>query len=379
MPNRNGDTDSGTEQNRATMADPVPEPQQSLIRGSSVTDDGQRDDGDGARGKRDRSESGDSAPAEKKTAQSPSASAITRSLKDYMNDALERLENRINASLSRELHEFREVFQNQFEVFAEKLRDLEKHVEARDNVIDGLARDLQESREEVRALQTRQEEAEINSRLPCLILSGSVMASRHAPRRATPGPASGPPQRRPPDQPDQPDGSSSAPHAPQAGAPAAGHQQQDHQPAGGASRGGATRRTEQEEKEDVYALVINTINQLLPGVNMTSRDIDRAHRIPGPNNRVIVRFTHSGEGSVRDQVYGRRLELAGKDFYISESLTKLRGQLFRSLLLARRQKMLYTVYTRGGQVYFKAERYGYSERVDTLERVRRLGFPVAPR
>ena len=125
--------------------------------------------------------------------------------------------------------------------------------------------------------------------------------------------------------------------------------------ASGDARGRGARDGEREEREDIHALVITTLNQNLPGINITQQDIDRAHRLPGRNHRVIVRFVRSGDGSVRDRVMGRRLELAGKDLYVSESLTKLRGQIFRSLINAKKQKKLYTVYTRGGQVYFKSE------------------------
>ncbi|KAF0311052.1 hypothetical protein FJT64_018089 [Amphibalanus amphitrite] len=46
----------------------------------------------------------------------------------------------------------------------------------------------------------------------------------------------------------------------------------------------------------------------------------------------------------------RRLELYGKDLYVNESLTPLRGKIYRSLLNARREKKLHTVFTRGGQL-----------------------------
>ena len=106
-------------------------------------------------------------------------------------------------------------------------------------------------------------------------------------------------------------------------------------------------------------------------------DIDRAHRLPGPNHRVIVRFVRSGSGSVREQLMMRRMELRGSnDLFVNESLTPQKGQIQRSLLEAKKTGKIYTVYTRWGHVYFKAEKFGTSTRVDSLSKVRQLGFAV---
>ena len=75
----------------------------------------------------------------------------------------------------------------------------------------------------------------------------------------------------------------------------------------------------------------------------------------------------------------RRLELRGRELYINESLTKLRGLIFRSLLAAKREKKIYTVYSRGGQVYFKERQHGVGTRVDSLKRLRELGHTVLER
>ena len=134
-----------------------------------------------------------------------------------------------------------------------------------------------------------------------------------------------------------------------------------------------------EKREDVDALIVTTLNRCMPGLDMTASDIDRAHRLPGPNNRVIVRFVRSGQDSVRDRAMTRRLELRGRDLYINESLTKMRSLIFRSLLAAKREKRIYTVYSRGGQVYFKEKQHGVGTRVDSLQRLRVLGYTLLER
>ena len=129
--------------------------------------------------------------------------------------------------------------------------------------------------------------------------------------------------------------------------------------------------------EDINGLVISVIRGRFDGLRITDGDIDRTHRLPGPNNRVIVRFVRSGSGSVRDQLMPRRMELRHRgDLFVNESLTAQNSQIQRSLLTAKKEGKLYTVFTRWGRVYYKAQKFGTSTRVDSLEKVRQLGFTV---
>ena len=329
--------------------------------------------------KRDRSESGDSAPAGKRGARersgephpvrSPSSSADA-TLRERMEVAFDDLERKVTQSLLRDLHEFRAGLSAEIVKLSDRVKDLERHVEERDGTIDELTEELQQSRKAVAALEIRVEEAEMNSRLPCLILSGAALAPRNAPRLEPPLSAR------------------SAPAAPASAPPGQSRggmtSRPADRPAGGGGRPGERGQSAAggggwEEREDVNALVIHTLNRSMQGLNLIEEDIDRAHRLPGPNNRVIVRFVRSGQGSVRDQVWSRRLELRGKDLFINESLTRLRGQIFRSLLAAKRDKKVYTVYSRGGHVYFKEKQHGVSTRVDSLKRLREGGFNVLER
>lgn len=347
--------------------------------------------------KRDRSESGDPAPpAGKRGARErsgePVRSPLTsgqggRSFKEHLDTAIDDLESRITLSLSRDLHEFRQTLTAEIDKLNERVRDLERHVEDRDNVIDQLTGELRRSTEEVSALQTRVEDAEINSRLPCLVLSGSAVKPHPAPRLETPLPAQTAPAApgRPPPGPAG-RGQGQVVTSRPADRPAGGG---ERGPGGSVSTAGggrpgsggepAVRSGGKEEREDINALVVTTLNRCMPGLNLDVTDIDRAHRLPGSGNRVIVRFVRSGQGSVRDQVMSRRLELRGKELYINESLTKLRSLIFRSLLAAKRERKIYTVYSRSGLVYFKERQHGVSVRVDSVQRVRELGYAVIER
>ena len=342
--------------------------------------------------KRDRSESGDAAPAGKRGARElgggPARSPSIRSdFREYLENAVDGLEGRLMASFSRELHEFRASLTAELDKLNERVRTLERHVEERDDVIEQLRDDLCQSRTEIITLQTRIEEAEINSRLPCLILSGASMAPRRAPRLGPPLP-----DRTAPGAADR--SRSDAPAAAALAGPGRGHLTVTSRPADGPGGGApgqsapgargergavAARSGDVEEREDVNALVVNTLNQSMPGLGITVDDIDRAHRLPGAGHRVIVRFVRSGEGSVRDRVMARRLELRGRELFVNESLTRLRSQIFRSLLAAKREKKIYTVFSRGGHVFFKKEQHGVGKRVDSLKLVRELGFSVLER
>ena len=334
----------------------------SLSRGSSVSELVRSYDD--VSGKRDRSESGDSsAPTGKRGRggeqhRSPGPRSAQTSIKEHLDNAIEALENKMTVFMSAELHALREIIQSQLEILTDRVSDLERHVDAKDEIIEDLSQQLRESREEIVRIQTRAEEAEIISRLPCLVLSGGAMSPSHArrlQRTAATGPDSAPGQRR--------SQVTAAGSAGQAGEEGGGTQSR---------RGGTTS----EGPEDVNALVVSTLNQCLRGLNLSESDIDRAHRLPGPNNRVIVRFVRSGMGSKRDEVMWRRLELRGKELFVNESLTPLRSQIFRSLLNARKEEKLHTVYSRGGHVFYKPEKFAAGVRVESLDRVRELGFSV---
>ena len=88
-----------------------------------------------------------------------------------------------------------------------------------------------------------------------------------------------------------------------------------------------------------------------------------------------MRFVRSGLGSVRDQLMWRRRELrAEHGLFINESLTQLRGKIQKSLLAAKKDRKIHTVYTRLGQVYFKWEKYGAGVRVESTQKLQELGF-----
>ena len=227
-------------------------------------------------------------------------------------------------ALTRRIPETRSTARRLQNVRHKEVLQKEGSTEERDGITDQLSNELRHSKEEVSALQTGVKEAEMNSRLPCLVLSGTAMAPRHAPRLEPPLPAQTAPaaagQHRP------------AAERPGQGQPGVMSQSADRRDSAGrtpdqsaAGTGGGWRGVAWEERENVNALVVTTLNRCMPGPGIDTRDIDRVHRLPGPNNREIVCFVRLGQGSIQDQVIMRRLELRGRDLFVNESLTSLRS------------------------------------------------------
>ena len=321
--------------------------QKSLRRGSSVSELVKSYD-DGV-SKRDRSESGDSAPAGKRRQPDSSPRQSTGEVKSLIENAMEGLESRLSLFLSKELHEFKESLLSKFDALSCRIQDLEEHANAKDLQLDKMSTELQQTREEMKRLHDRAEKAEMNSRIPCLVLSGRALAPHPGRRLSAPLP--------PPADRSAPQGSA-APASPGRGAAPAGASGAD----GGRGEGGVRRGDRGAgEGEDINGLVVGVIRERFRGLDVTEADIDRAHRLPGPNNRVIIRFVRSGPGSIRDQLMARRMELRGRnDLFINESLTEEKGRIYRSLLAARKAEKIYTVFSRWGHVHYKAEKFGTS-------------------
>ena len=140
-------------------------------RGSSVSELVRTYD-DGA-GKRHRSESGDSmsAPIGKRRPPDSSPRQTTGEVKELTSDAVEGIESRLSLFLSRELHDFKESLQSKFDALHARIKD---HVKERDRELEKISTELKKTREEVKQLAERSENNEMNSRIQCLIFSGTV-------------------------------------------------------------------------------------------------------------------------------------------------------------------------------------------------------------
>ena len=219
------------------------------------------------------------------------------------------------------MHKLREQIQLDFEAFSQtirtefsavkaRIRDIEEHLEVKNKEIEMLTTSLQDVKKEVKMMQDRVEENELVSRLPSLVFSGKPFV------------------RKPRD----------------ANAP---------------------------EAEDVEKMVLSVVRENFRDLNISASDIARAHRLPG-EQKVICRFVRSGRGSLRDQIYYRRLELKGKEVFINECLTRRRAEIFGKLLSLRKTGKLFSVFSRNGQVFYTGEKFGKPTRVNSLEEIEKL-------
>ena len=76
-------------------------------------------------------------------------------LKQYLDDALENLEDRLTASISRDLHDFREVISSEVSALNDRIRDLEQHVEEKDIEVAKLETELHAVKKEMISLQEK--------------------------------------------------------------------------------------------------------------------------------------------------------------------------------------------------------------------------------
>ena len=107
------------------------------------------------------------------------------------------------------------------------------------------------------------------------------------------------------------------------------------------------------------------------GIELQDEDISTAHRLPTYNksaeDKIIVKFTRR---SIRDEFYGKRKTIAGKEvgkvgtlrdlsqdpkkkLYISESLTQARKKLFGSINKFKKDNKWKYIWTNNGRIYLK--------------------------
>lgn len=227
-----------------------------------------------------------------------------------MEDIMERAIQKLREQIQQDFDMFSETIRTEFSAVKARIRSIEEHLEVKDKEIEALTTSLQDVKKEVRLLQDRVEENELVNRLPSLVFSGKPFV------------------RKPRD----------------ANAP---------------------------EAEDVEKMVLSVVRENFRDLNISASDIARAHRLPG-EQKVICRFVRSGRGSLRDQLYYRRLELKGKEVFINECLTKRRAEIFGKLLSLKKSGKLFSVFSRNGQVFYTGEKFGKPTRVSSLEEIEKL-------
>ena len=102
-----------------------------------------------------------------------------------------------------------------------------------------------------------------------------------------------------------------------------------------------------DHREDLFGRIQSVLSEYM------GRDIDRAQVKAVSklkSGKVLIEFSSAVSGSERDFFFRSKAKLRGSGLYISESLTPRRQEMFQILLEMKREKRIFKVFTRAGDV-----------------------------
>ena len=314
-----------------------------------------------------------------------------------------------------------ELIESKWERYEERLSNLEKHVEMKDEENEALHVKVNGREAEIHAMHAKLDDLEARYRRNTLVFSGAAVARRPVgrPRQpgARPGDLAGGVERSgsavvaggefgPGESDVTPQGDVSSAGAALPARPAAardsgatltstavepadqqqrdgatltspGEEPGDQQRRGaapGPSSGAEARPPADGDTEDVEALLIEVIRNSM-GIVVRREDIDHAHRMSKGGSKIACRFAKCGPSSVRQRIYDNRIPPRGErpklSLFVNESLSQNRQEAYLKLLELKKAGRIYTVYSRRGDVFFKDQRFGVSFRANSLAEVDR--------
>ncbi|KAF0296948.1 hypothetical protein FJT64_005620 [Amphibalanus amphitrite] len=128
-------------------------------------------------------------------------------------------------------------------------------------------------------------------------------------------------------------------------------------------------------REDAARLIKSLVQQYLQH-SLDGSQVKAMVRLK--NGKILTEFTTATPGSDRDFLFRAKSRLRGSGLYIAESLTPRRQAMFVELLQLKREGVVFSVFTRSGDVFACRERDSAPIRVSDLEAVRRLAGDRAP-
>ena len=131
----------------------------------------------------------------------------------------------------------------------------------------------------------------------------------------------------------------------------------------GRSLQGLTRR------EDAAQLIRSVVHQYI-GHSMDRSQIKALVRLR--NGKVLIEFTSAGPGSDRDLLFRSKSRLRGSGLYIAESLTRRRQAMFSDLLRLKKEGVIFTAFTRSGNIMACRSRDAAPLRIASPEAVQQL-------
>ena len=118
------------------------------------------------------------------------------------------------------------------------------------------------------------------------------------------------------------------------------------------------------------AHVIRTLVQQYLGLALDRAQIRAL--VPLRSGKVLIEFNSAAPGSDRDILYRTKSRLRGSGLYIAESLTPRRQAMFADLLRLRKQGMIFSVFTRSGDILACRSRDSAPLRIASPEAVQQL-------
>ena len=125
-------------------------------------------------------------------------------------------------------------------------------------------------------------------------------------------------------------------------------------------------------KEDVTDAAIKTLNKYMPDVEVSPSDFITCYRV-ARGKKIMCKFTRYGNNSVRDQIYEGRVKLArtpdgrpreqSEALYVNEVLSHDLYEVVKQLRDARKNRIIYSVFTVYGHIYVKPSQFGAKRRV----------------
>ena len=125
----------------------------------------------------------------------------------------------------------------------------------------------------------------------------------------------------------------------------------------------------QSRREDAASLIRSLVLHHLKH-SLDSSQVKAMIRLK--NGKILIEFTSAAPGSDRDILFRTKSKLRGSGLFIAESLTPRRQAMFADLLQLKREGLIFSVFTRSGNILVCRSRDSAPIRIADPEAVRQL-------
>ena len=125
-------------------------------------------------------------------------------------------------------------------------------------------------------------------------------------------------------------------------------------------------------EEDVAETIAKTVRKYLPDIEVRKDELIQSYRV-GRGKKIVCQFVSVGQNSIRERIYQSRVKL-GKDengqrrerddqLFVNERLCDAAEAAYARLRKAKREGVIYSVFTRQGHIYVRLFQHGQITRV----------------